>query len=89
MALGARAADLIGLIVREGLGLAGLGLALGLAGAFVLTRFLASQLFGVTPTDPTTFTVVAVLLALVAVVATIAPARRAALVDPIVTLRSE
>jgi ABC-type antimicrobial peptide transport system permease subunit len=89
MALGARTADLIGLIVREGLGLAGLGLALGFAGAFVLTRFLASQLFGVTPTDPTTFTVVGLLLALVAVVATIAPARRAALVDPIVTLRSE
>jgi len=89
MALGARTADLIGLIVREGLGLAGLGLALGLAGASVLTRFLASQLFGVTPTDPTTFTVVGLLLALVAVVATIAPARRAALVDPIVTLRSE
>jgi putative ABC transport system permease protein len=89
MALGARTADLIGLIVREGLGLAGLGLVLGLAGAFALTRFLASQLFGVTPTDPATFAAVAALLAIVAVAATIAPARRAALVDPVVTLRSE
>jgi len=89
MALGARTADLIGLIAREGLGLAGVGLAFGLAGAFGLTRFLASQLFGVTPTDPATFAAVAAVLALVATAATIAPARRAALVDPIVTLRSE
>jgi putative ABC transport system permease protein len=89
MALGARTADLIGLIVREGLGLGCVGLAVGLAGAFVLTRFLASQLFGVTPTDPATFAVVAAILALVAVGATIAPARRAASVDPVVTLRSE
>jgi ABC-type antimicrobial peptide transport system permease subunit len=89
MALGARASDLVGLVVREGLGLAGVGLALGLAGAFGLTRFLSSQLFGVAPTDPATFAAVATLLAIVALAATIAPARRAASVDPIVTLRSE
>jgi putative ABC transport system permease protein len=89
MALGARASDLIGLIVREGLRLAVVGLALGLAGAFVLTRFLTTQLFGVTPTDPATFAGVAALLALVAVAATAIPARRAGLVDPLVTLRNE
>jgi ABC-type antimicrobial peptide transport system permease subunit len=89
MALGARASDLVGLVVREGLGLAGVGLALGLAGAFGLTRFLSSQLFGVAPTDPATFAAVATLLAVVALAATIAPAHRAASVDPIVTLRSE
>jgi ABC-type antimicrobial peptide transport system permease subunit len=89
MALGARASDMIGLIVGEGLRLAVVGLVLGLAGAFVLTRFLTTQLFGVTPTDPATFAAVAALLAFVAVAATAVPARRAASVDPLVTLRSE
>ncbi len=89
MALGARASDMIGLIVGEGLRLAVVGLVLGLAGAFALTRFLTTQLFGVTPTDPATFAAVAALLAFVAVAATAVPARRAASVDPLVTLRSE
>ena len=89
MALGARGSDMIGLVVGEGLRLAAVGLALGLAGAFVLTRFLTTQLFGVTPTDPATFAGVAALLTLVAVAATAIPARRAASVDPLVTLRSE
>lgn len=89
MALGARATDVVTAIVREGLGLAAIGLALGLAGAFALTRFLSTQLFGVAPTDPATFAAVAALLAAVALAATLAPARRASLVDPIVTLRSE
>ena len=89
MALGARASDLVGLVMREGLGLAGAGLTLGLAGAFGLTRFLGSQLFGVAPTDLATFAAVTTLLAVVALAATIAPAHRAASVDPLVTLRSE
>jgi putative ABC transport system permease protein len=89
MALGARASDVVTAIVREGLGLAAIGLALGLAGAFALTRFLSTQLFGIAPTDPATFAAVAALLAVVALAATLAPARRATLVDPIVTLRSE
>jgi putative ABC transport system permease protein len=88
-ALGARRIDLISLIVREGLSLTALGLVLGLAGSFVLTRFLSSQLFGIAPTDPATFAAVAALLAIVAIAATLAPARRAARVDPVVTLRSE
>ena len=89
MALGARASDMIGLIAREGLRLAVIGLALGLAGSVLLTRFLTTQLFGVTPTDPATFAGVAALLAVVAIVATAVPAWRAASVDPLVTLRSE
>jgi putative ABC transport system permease protein len=89
MALGARASDLVGLVVRQGLGLAAGGLALGLSGAFGFTRFLSSQLFGVAPTDPATFAAVATLLAIVALAATVAPAHRAASVDPVVTLRSE
>ena len=89
MALGARASDIVGLVMREGLGLAAAGLALGLAGAFVMTRFLASLLFGVTPTDPATLAGVVATLAIVALAAIAAPARRAATVDPLVTLRSE
>jgi putative ABC transport system permease protein len=89
MALGARASDLVGMVMRQGLGLAGAGLALGLAGAFGLSRFLGSQLYGVAPTDPATFAAVATLLGIVALAATIAPAHRAASIDPLVTLRSE
>ena len=75
--------------MREGLSLTAIGLALGFGGAFALTRFLSSQLFGIAPTDPATFAGVAALLTVVAIAATVAPARRAALVDPVVTLRSE
>jgi predicted permease len=88
-ALGARGIDLISLIVREGLSLTAIGLALGFGGAFALTRFLSRLLFGIAPTDLATFAAVAALLTVVAIAATLAPARRAALVDPMVTLRSE
>jgi ABC-type antimicrobial peptide transport system permease subunit len=88
LALGARARDMVALIVREGLGLTAIGLGLGLLGAFALTRLLASQLYGVTPTDPLTFGGVAALLALVALAATAAPARRAAAVNPLEALKS-
>jgi len=89
MALGARTADLVALIVRQGIALAGVGLATGLAGAFALTRFLSTQLFGVTPTDPVTFASVVIVLFAVALAATASPAHRAATIDPIVSLRSE
>jgi putative ABC transport system permease protein len=89
MALGARAVDVVSAVVLEGLALSAVGLGLGLAGAFASTRFLASQLFGIAPTDPITFAGVAGMLAVIALLSTAAPARRAAHVDPIVTLRAE
>ena len=89
IALGARPANILGLVVRQGMELAAMGIAAGLAGALALTRVMASLLFGITATDALTFSSVAVILGLVAFAATVIPAHRAAGVDPMVALREE
>jgi putative ABC transport system permease protein len=89
VALGAQQRDVLRLVLRQGMLLAGFGIVLGLGGAVAATRLLASQLYGVTATDPVTLGSVAVLLGVVALVACWLPARRATRVDPTVALRSE
>jgi putative ABC transport system permease protein len=89
MALGARAADVLQLIVRQGMGLVLMGLAIGVAGALALTRVMRSLLFEVKPWDPLTLASVSALLAAVAFAASYIPARRATRVDPMVALRYE
>lgn len=89
MALGATQGDVLGLIVRQGMTLAISGLAIGLAGAFLLTRLIRSLLFGVQATDPFTFVGISVLLAFIALLASYIPAQRAARIDPMVSLRCD
>jgi putative ABC transport system permease protein len=89
MALGAQRKDVLGIVVTQGLKLVVIGVAIGIAGALALTRFLSSLLYGVKPTDPLTVAVVSAILAVVALVASYIPARRAANVDPTVALRYE
>jgi putative ABC transport system permease protein len=89
IALGAKQSDVLGLVVRQGVTLAAIGVVVGLIGAFGITRVIASLLYNVTPTDPLSFGGVALFLALIAVVASYLPARRATNVDPIIALRNE
>ena len=87
--LGAQPGNIIGLVVRQGMGLAAVGILVGLAGAAALTRVMTSLLFGVSATDAFTFGIVPALLAAVAFAATVIPAWRATRVDPMVALREE
>jgi putative ABC transport system permease protein len=89
MALGARAPDVLQLVVVNGMRLAVLGLAIGLVASWALTRFISTLLFGVAPTDPMTFSVVSLCLLAAAFLACYVPARRATKVDPLVALRYE
>ena len=89
MALGASRGDVLSLVLKQGVGLIAIGLVLGLAGALATTRFLASLLFGVRATDPSSFLGVSALLIAVGLLASYLPARRATKVDPMVALRYE
>ncbi len=89
MALGASASGVLRLVLRQGLTLVLIGLALGMVGAFALTRLMSTLLFAVEPTDPLTWLAVALALAFVAALACFAPARRATLIDPLTALRNE
>ena len=89
MALGASQRNVLSLVVRRGMALALSGVMIGLAAAFLLTRLIRSLLFGVEATDPITFTAISLLLFLIALLASYIPARRAARIDPMVSLRCE
>jgi putative ABC transport system permease protein len=88
-ALGAQRRDVMRLVVGQGMRLTLIGIALGLAGSFALTRLMSSLLYGVTATDPITFIMVSAILSAAALAACYLPARRAATIDPMVALRSE
>jgi putative ABC transport system permease protein len=89
MAVGARPADILKMVLGQSFVLVAIGILAGLLGAFALTRVLEGLLFGVKPTDPFTFAMVAGALAISSLLACLAPARRASKVDPIVALRAE
>jgi putative ABC transport system permease protein len=89
MALGAQAGDVLRLVVRQGMGPALAGVACGLAGGWMLTRWMQALLFETSPLDPLTFTVSALGLSVVALIACYVPSRRAARIDPLAALRHE
>ncbi len=89
MALGAQRSDVLWLILREGTKFAVLGIAFGLAGAFLVTRWLSTELYGISAADPITYISVAVVMFLITMFACYVPARRAMQVDPLIALRLE
>ncbi len=88
-AIGATREQILGLVLRQGLVRSSLGVAIGLVGAFLLSRTMTSLLFDVSPTDPIVYLAVSIVLIAVALLASYLPARRAARIDPLVALRDE
>jgi putative ABC transport system permease protein len=88
-AIGASEGQIIGLILKQGLWKSAIGVVIGLVGAFLLSRYMTSMLFGVKPTDPVVYAAVSLVLIVVALLASYLPARRAAKIDPLVALRDE
>jgi len=89
MALGARAVDVLAMVLARAARIVGAGLVIGLAAAFVVSRVLQASLFEVTRTDPATYTTVSVVLVVIALIASVIPARRATTVNPIAALRHD
>ncbi len=89
MALGASPSQVLRRILAHSLKLTTIGILLGLTGGLILTRFMSSQLFAISPNDPATYAVVALLLLFVSLAASYAPARRASLLNPTAALRHE
>jgi len=89
MALGAQQRDVLRVVVRQGGRLVGLGILLGLSASFVLARFIGSQFWGVSVTDPFTYVAIAFIVVVTGLIACLLPARKASKVDPLVALRYE
>ena len=89
MALGAQRSSIVGLVLRQGMALTVVGIVAGLIGAALLTRVMASLLFGISTTDLVTFSAVPLILATIAVIASYLPALRATRLDPVIALRDE
>ena len=89
MAMGARPADVLGMVIGETMVLVLVAIAFGLGGAWALTRYIRSMLYGVTELDATTFSLAPVMLATIVLIACLAPARHAAHIDPMGALREE
>ena len=89
MALGASRGSVLGMVMRYGLLLTGVGLVLGLGASALLTKYLQTQLFNVRPIDPATMAAFSLFIAIVAAIACLVPARRATTVDPMLVLRQE
>ena len=89
MALGAQPADVLRMVVRQGMSLAAIGIGIGVVGALWLTQFMSKLLFEVSPTDSPTFLLIPIVLGVVVLCACLIPARRATRVDPLVALRYE
>ncbi|WP_438483015.1 ABC transporter permease [Oleiharenicola lentus] len=88
-AIGASQSQIVGMILKQGLWKTGIGIVIGLTGAFLLSRYMTTLLFGVKPTDPLVYAVVSLVLIIVALLASYLPARRAAKINPLVALRDE